>query len=193
VCSDSLPVSGPRRVLHQSLRGACSGTSDSEVHWQQPRPVSHTLVKSARREQPQCTILAQMRTSAQAEAQLACSPVGSHSAGLVAAPSAECGQPRHAWSDEAAKRLKSYQKPIQLSECGRAWAERSQIRHGDRAEWKGGAHAAQSRSQLLGRRTANQFKCRWGKHTCRKCNYQETKAQNACACCTLMEIRSLSP
>ena len=48
--------------------------------------------------------------------------------------SAECGQARQAWSDEAAQRLKNHEKSIRLSECGRAWANRLGIRHGDRAE-----------------------------------------------------------
>ena len=111
----------PERYLCGYKRGAAA------------RPVSHTLIKSARREQPQLNYLQYMRRS-RTSAQSVCSPAGSESAGVVAAPSTECGQPRHAWSDEAAQILKSHEKSIRLSECGRAWAKRLHMRHGDRAD-----------------------------------------------------------
>ncbi len=72
------------------------------------RPASHTLVKSARREQPQLNYLQYMRRS-RLSAQSVCTPAGSESAGFVAAPSTECGQPRHAWSDHV-EILKSREK-----------------------------------------------------------------------------------
>ena len=87
----------PERYLSGYKRGAAA------------RPVSHTLIKSARREQPQLNYLQYMRRS-RTSAQSVCSPAGSESAGFVAAPSTECGQPRQAWSDEAAQILKSHEK-----------------------------------------------------------------------------------
>ena len=87
----------PERYLSGYKRGAAA------------RPVSHTLIKSARREQPQLDYLQYMRRS-RTSAQSVCSPAGSESAGFVAAPSTECGQPRQAWSDEAAQILKSHEK-----------------------------------------------------------------------------------
>ena len=87
----------PERYLCGYNRGAAA------------RPVSHTLIKSARREQPQLHYLQYMRRS-RTSAQSVCSPAGSESTGFVAAPSTECGQPRQAWSDEAAQILKSHEK-----------------------------------------------------------------------------------
>ena len=87
----------PERYLSGYKRGAAA------------RPVSQTLIKSARREQPQLNYLQYMRRS-RTSAQSVCSPAGSESAGFVAAPSTECGQPRQAWSDEAAQILKSHEK-----------------------------------------------------------------------------------
>ena len=87
----------PERYLCGYNRGAAA------------RPVSHTLIKSARCEQPQLNYLQYVRRS-RTSAQSVCSPAGSESAGFVAAPSTECGQPRQAWSDEAAQILKSHEK-----------------------------------------------------------------------------------
>ncbi len=89
----------PERYLSGYARGAAA------------RPLSHTLIKSARREQPepQLNYLQYMRRS-RTSAQPVCSQAGSQSAGFVAAPSTECGQPRHSWSDEAAQIFKSHEK-----------------------------------------------------------------------------------
>jgi hypothetical protein len=111
------PVRYSRPGLHQ--RGTCPGISEVQ---QGSRPVSHTLIKSARRQQPQLNYLQYMHRS-RTSAQSVCSPAGSESSGFVAAPSTECGQPRHAWSDDGTNMKESRKKSSRLSECGRAWAK----------------------------------------------------------------------
>ncbi len=67
------------------------------------RPASHTLVKSARREQPQLNYVQYMRKSKdERSVSLFAGWIRISQLAFVAAPSTECGQPRHAWSDEAA-------------------------------------------------------------------------------------------
>ena len=104
--------------------------------------------------------------------------------GFVAAPSTECGQPRHAWSDHV-EISKSPEKSIRLSECGRAWANRLHMRHGDRADGQGAAHAAQSRAggRCLGgeRRTNSGVGRASTRTTTQQCNNRTAKAA-PCMC-----------
>ena len=112
VCSDSL--SGTR-VLHP--RATCPGINEVQ---QRARPASHTLIKSARREQPHLNYVQYMRRSKdERSVSLLAGWIRICQLAFVAAPSTECGQPRHAWSDHV-EISKSREKSIRLSECGRA-------------------------------------------------------------------------
>jgi hypothetical protein len=130
VCSDSLELSlSGTRVLHQ--RGTYPGISEVQ---QGSRPVSHTLIKSARRQQPQLNYLQYMRRS-RTSAQSVCSPAGSESSGgFVAAPSTECGQPRHAWSDDGTNMKEPRKSPVDCQSAAVPGQRRLHMRHGDRAE-----------------------------------------------------------
>jgi hypothetical protein len=138
----------PERYLFGYERGAAA------------RPASQALIKSARREQPlaQCTSCGQIVDERSV----------SLFAGWIALSwlrgSAECRVRAAATRLErrGGTNIKEFflKSPFDCQSAAVPGQNVLHMRHGDRTDWQSGAHAAQSRRLMLGRRTANQLKCR---------------------------------